>query len=287
MNPAVVASAAAALILTGLLVGGVGFIPVAESRSKPRPITRTGKVKRATLLRAAIGAVVGMVASLMTGWVVLIVVVPAVAVLGPELFGGGGGQNQLKRLDALDEWSRSLAGVLGAGVNLEQAIVATQSSAPEALHKEINTLIARVKSRMSLEDALRLFATDVDDATCDKIVCTLLLVSKRGDGGLVRILEDLSASVAEEVSARRMVEAERAKQTTVVRIVTLITVVVIGGFLLLGGTYTAPYGTPLGQLVLLVLLATYVGVLLWLRQMNHAEPLPRLLTQPQAEGVRA
>ena len=72
-------------------------------------------------------------------------------------------------------------------------------------------------------------------------------------------------------------QAERAKQTTTVRWITLITLLVFGGFLLLGGAYVAPYGTPIGQPVLAVLLTIYAAVLVWLRRMNRSEPLPRLL----------
>ena len=130
---------------------------------------------------------------------------------------------------------------------------------------------------MSSEEALRRFADDLGDTTADKIVCALILGARRRNIGLTQILEDLAESVAEDVSSRRMVQAERTRQTTTVRYVTLITVVVFGGFLLFGGSYVAPYGTTVGQPILAVLLAAYVGVLVWLRRMNRAEPLPRLL----------
>ncbi|WP_331716063.1 type II secretion system F family protein [Tessaracoccus coleopterorum] len=216
-------------------------------------------------------------AALLTGWVVLVAMVPAAIVGVPYLLGSGSDVAGIKQLDALEEWTRSLSGVLGAGVSLEQAIVVSQASAPAAIEQQINNLAARLRSRMSSEEALRRFADELEDTTADKIVATLILGARRRNVGLTRILEDLAESVAEDVSARRMVQAERARQTTTVRYVTLITVVFFGGFLLLGGAYVAPYGTALGQPILAVLLAAYVGVLVWLRKMNRAEPLPRLL----------
>lgn len=282
MTPALAATLAAAMILTGIFIGVLGFLPAPESNSKPLLAKRRRKLNRTTLVKVGIAAGLGFIAALLTGWVILILVLPALVLVVPYLFDQSD-KDEVRRLDGLDEWSRALAGVLGAGISLEQAIVATQSSAPDELKTEITTLIARIRSRMSLEEALRRFAADVNDSTCDKIVCTLLLVKKRGDGGLVRILEDLAESVGEDVSARRMVQAERAKQSAVMRYVTLITVVVFGGFLMFGGTYIAPYGTPLGQMILAVLLAIYVGLLVWLRQMNHSKPLPRLLTYVDAE----
>nr|WP_231980859.1 type II secretion system F family protein [Tessaracoccus coleopterorum] len=253
-------------------------MPAAIPVSRPRHTNgNRPKITRATWIKIGVGSVIGLVAALLTGWVVLVAMVPAAIVGVPYLLGSGSDVAGIKQLDALEEWTRSLSGVLGAGVSLEQAIVVSQASAPAAIEQQINNLAARLRSRMSSEEALRRFADELEDTTADKIVATLILGARRRNVGLTRILEDLAESVAEDVSARRMVQAERARQTTTVRYVTLITVVFFGGFLLLGGAYVAPYGTALGQPILAVLLAAYVGVLVWLRKMNRAEPLPRLL----------
>lgn len=278
MNPASIAVVAAVLIGVGIVTAVMGFLPVPVPVSKPRRTNGSkSKIRRATWIKIGVGAAVGLVAALLTGWVVLVVMVPAAIVGVPYLLGSGSDVAGIKQLDALEEWTRSLSGVLGAGVSLEQAIVVTQASAPAAIEQQINALAARLRSRMSSEEALRRFADELADTTADKIVATLILGARRRNIGLTRILEDLAESVAEDVSSRRMVQAERARQTATVRYVTLITVVFFGGFLLLGGAYVAPYGTALGQPILALLLAAYVGVLVWLRKMNRAEPLPRLL----------
>lgn len=57
---------------------------------------------------------------------------------------------------------------------------------------------------------------------------------------------------------------------------TIITLGIIGaGFLI--PSYTAPYGTLLGQLVLAVLLAGFVGVLAMMRQIADTKSTPRFL----------
>lgn len=283
MNPALIAVMAAALIGVGIAVGVLGFLPKNESVSKPRRSNGNAqKISRATWIKLGVGAVIGLVAGLLTGWVLLIVLVPATIVGLPYLLGDGNDAAGVKRLDALEEWTRSLSGVLGAGVSLEQAIVTSQAAAPAAIQAQVNTLVARLRSRMSSEEALRRFADDLGDTTADKIVCALILGAQRRNIGLTHILEDLAESVAEDVSSRRMVQAERARQTTVIRWVTLVTVIFFGGILLMGGEYVAPYGTPLGQLILAFLLAAYTGVLVWLRKSNKAEPLPRLLEKVKA-----
>ena len=47
--------------------------------------------------------------------------------------------------------------------------------------------------------------------------------------------------------------------------------------LALNGSYISPYGTPLGQLILGVLLVSYLAGLMWLRSMTQGQPLPRFL----------
>lgn len=283
MNPALIAVMAAALIGVGIAVGVLGFMPKNGAVSKPRRSNGNAqKISRATWIKLGVGAVIGLVAGLVTGWVLLIVLIPATIVGLPYLLGDGNDAAGVKRLDALEEWTRSLSGVLGAGVSLEQAIVTSQAAAPAAIQAQVNALVARLRSRMSSEEALRRFADDLGDTTADKIVCALILGAQRRNIGLTHILEDLAESVAEDVSSRRMVQAERARQTTVIRWVTLVTVIFFGGILLMGGEYVAPYGTPLGQLILAFLLAAYTGVLVWLRKSNKAEPLPRLLEKVKA-----
>ena len=57
----------------------------------------------------------------------------------------------------------------------------------------------------------------------------------------------------------------------------LIVTLVMLTALFFSGSYVAPYGTPLGQAVLVSLLAAFAGVLLWMKRMTVAKPMPRFL----------
>lgn len=276
MSPSIVAALAAALIGIGVWFAVAGFQPQYESPSKPHTSRRT-KLSRSVAIKIVVGIAIGIVLAIVTGWILLIVLAP-IAIIGiPWLFAEGGGKKEIEKLDGLEEWTRVLSGVLSAGLSLDQAIAATQSSTPQVLKEPVDVLISRLRSRMSTEEALRLFAEELDDTTADKIALVLILGAKRPDVPLAPVLTQLAQSVAADVAGRRAVQAERVKQDSVVRYVVLITLVVFGGFLVFGGQYVAPYGTALGQPVLLLLLAAYVGVIVWLRKMNAAPPLPRLL----------
>ena len=79
-----------------------------------------------------------------------------------------------------------------------------------------------------------------------------------------------------EVAARRHLEADRSKPRQTARIVTLITVVCLVG-MAATRQYLEPYRSPMGQVVLSVLLSLYVVGLVVMRRMARVKPLPRLL----------
>ncbi|WP_448071088.1 type II secretion system F family protein [Georgenia yuyongxinii] len=109
----------------------------------------------------------------------------------------------------------------------------------------------------------------------------LVLAARKRGSGLASVLEALAESVGEDVRARRQIEADRAKPRATARWVTGISVAVFG-VLALTSSYSAAYRSPVGQVVLVVLLSAYVGALVWLKRMAAGKPWPRLLTQDGA-----
>ena len=81
------------------------------------------------------------------------VVFPAAAVGLPVLLSTSDETGKIRRLEAMEEWIRSLSGVLTAGVGLEQALMATLRSAPEAIQPEVNRLAYRLRARWSTEES--------------------------------------------------------------------------------------------------------------------------------------
>jgi len=272
--PAIGGSLAAA----GLVGIVVGLQRVPPSAPKPR---RHGSRRRLALSRRTrilllLSIAAGLAMALLSGWLLAAVVVPVAAVGLPTLLSGSPAEGKITRLEAMEEWTRSLSGVLVAGAGLEQSLVATLRSTPEGIRPEVGRLVARIRARWSTEDALRAFADDLDDATGDLIASNLILGTRRRGPGLAAVLESLAESVAADVRARRQIEADRAKPRTTARWVTIITVVVLG-VLALTGSYVAPYRTAVGQLLLALLLGAYVAVLVWMRRMSRGVPLPRFI----------
>jgi len=271
---------AGALLVAGLLGLVVGLLPADTGEAKPLrtagPLQRLMSASRRTKLLLLAGLGAGLASWWMTGWVLALVFGP-VAVTGlPMLLATSPEVRRIQRLEAMEEWTRSLSGVLTVGVGLEQALVATLRSTPEPIAPEVTRLVARLRARWATEDALRAFADELDDATGDLVAANLILGARRRGAGLASVLEGLAESVAADVRARRQVEADRAKPRATARWVTIISAGVLV-VLAVSGSYVEPYASPIGQVVLVLLLSAYVATLIWMRQMAQGKPLPRFL----------
>ncbi len=270
---------AGALLVAGVLGLIVGLRPTSDTAqvaNRSGPLHRLASTSHRTRLLLLGGLIVGIAAWWVTGWVLALVIGP-VAVTGlPMLLATSPAVTRIQRLEAMEEWTRSLSGVLTVGVGLEQALVATLRSTPEPIAPEVTRLVARLRARWATEDALRAFADELDDATGDLVAANLILGARRRGSGLATVLDGLAESVAADVRARRQVEADRAKPRATARWVTLISAGVLV-VLAVSGSYVEPYRSPIGQVVLVLLLSAYVATLIWMRQMALGKPLPRIL----------
>ncbi|MET7456255.1 type II secretion system F family protein [Streptomyces sp. NPDC005574] len=194
-------------------------------------------------------------------------------------------QERIGQLEGLSEWTQRLAGLLRLGMGLEQAMITSRQGAPEELAGQIINLSDRLRLGWRPEAALRAFAEELDDVTADKVIAALILSAGDRGPGLAQALEDLAGTVRDEVARKRSIEADRAKPRTTVRWMTIMTVgVVVAGFFV--PSYTKPYSTLLGQLVLAFLTAGFIGVLALMRQLGSFRRIPRFLISDPSSTVR-
>lgn len=283
-STALLGALAGLLVATGVVIFAAGLQP-APVKAEPRPRRRTwGRGTESGTWdrwRWAVAGTAGMLAWLVSSWPSAALIVAATILGLPVLLSTSRVASRgIARIEAVEEWTRRLSDILVVGVGLEQAITTSLRSVPEAIRPEVTALAARLSARWSTETALRAFADDLGDATGDLVVASLILGHRRRGPGLARALTAVADSVAEEVAMRRRVEADRAKPRATARAVTLITLGVVG-LGALNRTYLAPYGTPLGQLVLLGIAGIFIGALAWMRTLTLTAAQPRLLSSPE------
>ena len=272
-------------VLCGVLVAGGGVVVFAGFNRPPTTIPRfstrlwTDPVDNITRRRALLGllaVLAGAEAAALTGWWLLLLVVPAVAVVLPMLLSAPPNR-ELELIQAMDRWVRTLGSLLPTGRSISDAIRVSVRQAPEVLAPNLRCLSARLDDRWTIEQALLAMAEELDSPDADAVLAALALAAQRGGTGAGTTLSALADNLQDRLRALREISTERAKPRFVVRQVTLITAVVLGMAMLFGGSFFAPFGTPIGQLLLGVLVTAYLSSLLFLRRMTLPRPRQRIL----------
>ena len=275
------AIAAGAVVGLGLIVLINGLIPRVQSTGSSTALwTRPAKWwvtlprKRRIWLGAALAA--GVVTAVVTGWLISLLLVPTALILIPALLAAPP-QREIETLAGLDRWVRLIATSLTAGKSIRDAIFATRHQVSPVLQDPVARLCTRLDQRWTMRDALWAMADELDSADADAVVAALAIASSRGGAGTRATLTALSDNIQDRLRALREIAAERAKPRAVVRQVTIITLAVLVGALLLNPRFFDPYSTALGQLIAAALAVAYLGCLLMLRRRTVPTPTPRFL----------
>jgi tight adherence protein B len=243
------------------------------ARISGRPPGEAGRRRDLTLLAALI---IGFVIAAISGWLITIVVVPAVAWVLPLILSPPHDRD-VALLEGLDRWVRSLSASLPTGKSVPDAIRLSGRTAPEAIAEPLGGLITRLNNRWDSRDALMRFADDLDSPDADTVIAALILAANRGANGASTTLAELADSIQSQLKGRREIATERAKPYIVVRQVTVITAITLGASLLFARSFFQPYGSPVGQLILAVLIALYLGSLLLMRRRATPQRRQRIL----------
>lgn len=284
-NDALIAGTLVVLLAAGIYLVWKGFQPRDLTKPRRRTLNDRVTINPRTRNLAIIGAALGILTWIITGYAVTVVLVPLLFIIGPTLFSNSAANTEIERLTAMEEWMRNLSGIMAVGAGLEQAILATGKSVPRALDTEINALLSRLRHGVPIRECLDKFATDLDDSTGDMLVGMLKLASKIRGSGLPAFLNNAAASVADDVRGRRAAETARSGPRTEARWVSILAVGFLTALFFLSN-FMEPYKTPTGQIVLVILLGTFIGCLLWMRLITRPTKLPRFIGTPDRANYR-
>ncbi len=282
------------LLGSGIALSVVWFV---GTRKPPGPATpfqlwmrkfwagpgRTARERRIHQILLISAVVIGALVWVLTRWpiggIVTTIAIPGV----PWLFTASSAEKKaISRLGALEAWTRRVSDYVRNGIGLQAAIVATSRTAPPLLAVEVKTLAARLQAGTDPAEALRAFAAELDDYSADEVVAPLILQLSDAGEGLHNSLTDIAHALSEEIATRSTADSERASARYTVRFLTGATVAVLV-FGAINGSYATPYRSALGQTILAVMAAVYIGLMLWIRSLSLPDRLPRLL---RVEGER-
>ena len=260
----------------GLLLVYASFRGAGATRTAPRRRV----VPEQMALRITAAVLGAAVAGLATQWLVL-----AVA-------GAGAGwqlprmvtrrqveQLRMQRAVGLIEFIELLADMLeGSGQGLEAVVRAAAQVAPRSVRRETEVLAAELGGRVSMAEALEAFAGVMADPICDQLVMAFRLGESDQLG---RVLRSVAAGGRAEVDLRRRVEASRSGVIWTGRMIIGLTIAVALLLAVVDRTYLAPYNSPGGQLLLLVVVGI-MGLSIWAMDRVARIRAPRRLLAPPA-----
>jgi Flp pilus assembly protein TadB len=270
------AALAGAAIAAGMVLGAVGLFGRGPAHGKAPRLTASATLSSAGRRRVLLAILAALLVFLLTRWPVGALAAVAAVIFLPKLTMAGGQRQRTAMLEGLEQWIRRLADMVTASRGLEDALGASAQSAPAAVAGPVGRLAARLAARTGTEAALRQFAAEIDDPAGDRIAAALIIATGRRGGGARDVLIALAGLLARDVAARREIEADRAEHRTTVRWIT----VFIAGFTVfavLNRSYSAPFGTVAGQVVLAIVAGLYAAGLFWLHRLGTLPAAGRFL----------
>jgi hypothetical protein len=279
---ALVAAFLGAVIAAGIILLVVAFRPAPPKRTAPRREAQLSTLWKQTTRRTKslilVGVVLGLIAATISGIVVLVVVVP-VAVVGLPLLLGKADTRERDLLSALETWTRSLASTSETGsFTLREVIGVTRGSAPPLLRIAIDRMYNRMSGSWSNTAALRAFADELDNVAVDEVVIYLVQAAEFNAGGLAKALESLADNLATQVKQRLTIDNERDKpRRTLVTMTGIVAIVIVGIVLFSRTPQLALYRTPLGEIILTFILASFVLLLVWAKSQTKTKPESRIV----------
>ena len=274
--------------LAGILgaLAGLGVILVITGLRRgpaPQPGPRAGRVlvrlrREASGPRLAGVIAVAVLVGALTRWPAGTVLAGLAAwflpgVLGPDREHA----RALERIEAIASWTEMLRDTIAAAAGLEQAILASEPVAPAPVRDHVAALAAMIRRGERLPAALRAFAAGIADPTADLVVAALLLAAEQQARDLAQLLGSLADSARQHAVMRMRVAAGRARVRTAARIIIAVTLVLVAGLLVWSRAFLVPYGTPAGQLMLLLVGGCFSAGFWWLHKISVMAAEPRVL----------
>jgi tight adherence protein B len=289
------------IVLLGAVLGLVfvltGFVAVMAWR--PPPAREQGEHRslgdflpaswsERVLLRVVLGAAAAVGVFVGTGWPVAALLAGLGGASVPSMIGARARRTaSVARLEAIAGWTEQIRGVINSSEGIRRAIVATEATAPPAIQPEVSRLVARLTvGRERLPVALGAFAEDLAHPLGDKVVAALLLASTL-QGSPVELLGELAADARRTASVRLDVEAARQDTYVTTRLILVLTAAMTVWLLVGQRAYMAPYSTPVGQCVLVVIGAVYALAGQRMARMSEPWQPARLLKGVAEREVRS
>ncbi|CAN5785119.1 hypothetical protein BH20ACT4_BH20ACT4_05680 [soil metagenome] len=182
----------------------------------------------------------------------------------------------MAQTEAVAMWAEMLRDLLVSNAGMREAISRSARVAPEAIAVEVKALEVRAQ-RGQLSGALQRFADDLANPVADTVVLAIMLAETRAVSDLGGMLADVAASTRETVAMQRRINAARARVYRTSQLIAGVVGFFIGLLLVTNREYMEPFGSLVGQLVLIGVLGLVAGSVWSMMRLSRPIQAARLL----------
>jgi tight adherence protein B len=261
------------LVLSLALAGGVYL--TFEGLVRPHP-PRSGDVlafhgARDFLLRAGLrdvtardfvlfslasGALAGVLAQLVLGWLVVSVLAGVLGLFGPYAYYiRRHDRRRAAMQDALVDAIEQLRDAIRTGLSVQEALAGLARTGPEVLQSEFSTL-TREARLLGFERALVAMRDRLADPVFDVVACALAINDRLGGRLVSQVLDRLAEATRAHLRIEHEVRAHQARTVLSARIVAAAPLVALIGLRATNPRYLSIFDGVWGQMVLIVCAAS-------------------------------
>ena len=275
----------------GILVLALGCRRVPK-RSGPRLQKFRSKSMRRELsnistehmVALGLAGALGFGAYVATGWPVAALVGAAAGALAPKMYlAPKQRQAAADEIEAYAQWTDQLRDLVAASGSIYEAVQMSAPSSPPTLRPHVTQMVS-LAATVGLRPAMSWFAAQMESPYADRLMLGMAIAWESGSR-VTESFDSTAKAMRAEVEARRRNEVSTARTWTQVLAILGITVVSVVGMFTLNRGFFDPFGTPLGQMILLVVGVLIFGNVLWVLKLAGKDSSVRLLDASGLPGV--
>lgn len=240
--------------------------PVRDLAGRFKPVGARDFEKRFTAVVLA-SPVAVLLIFIITSSLPVALEVSAVALVGYDMWLKRIAQQRLEVFARqIPELFKSIAGALGAGSSLSQALVYAADQADEPARSELRAVTEEISLGLPFDRALSNLYERMPVVELRMINMCLSIQRKIG-GDLVKLLRDITKTIEERRRLRKNLDVETSQARFSARVIGMLPVIITVAISLLDPSFMAPlFVTPIGLTMLSVAITAEVVGFLWLRR---------------------
>lgn len=245
---------------------------------------RSQSIDPELLLGAGMSVLLAVGAWYATGWPVGALIGAGTGLIAPKMFAVPRRRRAVAdEIEAYSQWTEQIRDLVSASGSLFEAVTLSAPSSPPMLRPHV-TQLASLAGTIGLTPALDWFAAQMKSPYADRLVLGMNIAWDSG-ARITEAFESVSHAMRTEVEMRRRNEVANARTWTQVVSITGITVVSVVLMFAFNRGFFDPFGSFVGQIILLAVSVMIFGNVLWVLKLSASGVPVRLLDQNELEAA--